>query len=568
MRYHALATDYDGTIAEHGIVDETCLDALRRLRESKRKLVLVTGRELGDLMRVFPHTDLFDAIVAENGGVLYRPAEREETILAPPPPPALAAALHERGVVPLSIGRAIVATWEPNESIALETIRDLGLELSVIFNKGAVMVLPPGVNKASGLAAALEALGLSRHDVVGIGDAENDHAFLDLCECSIAVANALDSVKEHVDSVTVGARGDGAVELIERLLATDLSELDPKLERHRLRIGVDPSGDVVTVPPYDCTLLLAGPSGAGKSTAATAFLEQLGAAARQYCLIDPEGDYTTMPDAIVLGDADHVPSTSEVLDVLAHPQRSVVVCLLGLALADRPGFLDQLLAPLGALRARTGRPHWLVLDEAHHLLPAPWTPPEGTGPRALGDVLLITVHPDRLSPLALADVDTLVVVGDQPDETLAGFARSVEPDREVPLVPAHEAGRGTVWFVNERPPISIVLDVPRSERLRHERKYAAGTLGPDKSFYFRGPDDKLQLRAQNLNLFVQIAQGVDDATWLHHLEQGDYSRWIADAIKDPELAAEVAGIETTELAPEESRKRVFDAIGRRYTLAA
>ena len=49
----------------------------------------------------------------------------------------------------------------------------------MIFNKGAVMILPSGVNKATGLAAALEELGLSPHNVVGVGDAENDHAFLE-----------------------------------------------------------------------------------------------------------------------------------------------------------------------------------------------------------------------------------------------------------------------------------------------------------------------------------------------------------------------------------------------------
>ena len=84
--------------------------------------------------------------------------------------------LRERGVEPLSVGRSIVATWEPMETVVLEVIHEQGLELQITFNKGAVMVLPPGVNKASGLEAALQALGLSRHNVVGAGDAENDHS--------------------------------------------------------------------------------------------------------------------------------------------------------------------------------------------------------------------------------------------------------------------------------------------------------------------------------------------------------------------------------------------------------
>ena len=53
---------------------------------------------------------------------------------------------------------------------------------------------------------------------------------------------------------------------------------------------------------------------------------------------------------------------------------------------------------------------------------------------------------------------------------------------------------------------------------RHTRKYAEGELGEDKSFYFRGPDNALNLRAQNLTIFLQMADGVDDQTWRHHLE--------------------------------------------------
>ena len=111
----------------------------------------------------------------------------------------------------------IVATWEPHEAKpSSKTIHDLGLELQVIFNKGAVMVLPSGVNKATGLAAALAELGLSPHNAVGVGDAENDHAFLRVCECSAAVANALPAVKDTADIVMKGDHGAGVAELIDQ----------------------------------------------------------------------------------------------------------------------------------------------------------------------------------------------------------------------------------------------------------------------------------------------------------------------------------------------------------------
>jgi HAD-superfamily hydrolase, subfamily IIB len=232
MRYHALVCDYDGTLALHGQVDEETLVALKRLRNSGRKLILVTGRELDDLQQIFPHLDLFERVVAENGALLYLPATREEKLLGGRPPERFIKALHNRGVAPLSIGRVIVATWHPHETTVLEVIRDMELELQVIFNKGAVMVLPSGLNKATGLSAALSKLGLSPHNMVGIGDAENDHAFLNLCECSAAVANALPMLKERVNLVTNGEHGAGVIELIDRLIASERrSDVDPVLFR-------------------------------------------------------------------------------------------------------------------------------------------------------------------------------------------------------------------------------------------------------------------------------------------------------------------------------------------------
>ncbi|HEX8926404.1 MAG TPA: HAD family hydrolase, partial [Terriglobales bacterium] len=175
MRYLALATDYDGTLASGGRVARTTLAALDRLRTSGRKLVLVTGRELDDLRTVFPELDMCDRVVAENGAVLYRPDQKDVQPLAEHPPENLVRLLHERGV-PFSVGRGILATVEPHHTAVLEAIRELGLEMQVIFNKGSVMVLPSGVNKATGLHCALAELGLVEHNVVAVGDAENDHA--------------------------------------------------------------------------------------------------------------------------------------------------------------------------------------------------------------------------------------------------------------------------------------------------------------------------------------------------------------------------------------------------------
>lgn len=235
MKYLVLCTDYDGTIAHHGVVDDPTIDALSRLRESGRKLIMVTGRELVELISVFPPLNLFDLVVAENGALLYNPTTKEQKPLCEPPLPQFVAALQTRNVTPLSVGRTIVATREPYEKIALEVIRDLGLELQVIFNKGAVMILPSGVNKATGLKAALKELHLSEHNVVGIGDAENDHAFLGICECAVAVANALPAVQETADFVTAATHGAGVTQLIEEIIRDDLASREPLVRRRHLQ---------------------------------------------------------------------------------------------------------------------------------------------------------------------------------------------------------------------------------------------------------------------------------------------------------------------------------------------
>lgn len=225
MHYLALACDFDGTLAHDGVVGDAVIEALVRCRESRRRLLMVTGRELSDLRQTFARLDLFDAVVVENGAVLYTPATGCERPLAAPPPAAFVEELRAHGVRSISMGRVIVATWSPFETQVLETIRDMGLELHVIFNKGAVMVLPSGINKATGLIAALAEMKIPPYQVVAAGDAENDHALLDTVGMGVAVANSVPMLKAHANWVTKGDHGRGVIELIERLLATDLADL-------------------------------------------------------------------------------------------------------------------------------------------------------------------------------------------------------------------------------------------------------------------------------------------------------------------------------------------------------
>jgi hydroxymethylpyrimidine pyrophosphatase-like HAD family hydrolase len=234
MHYLALASDYDGTLAHDSHVSKLTLAAIHRLKDSGRKFILVTGREMPELQSVFPDYKLCDAIVAENGALIVFPAEGREEVLGEPPPEAFLTEMIHRNVKPFSVGKVIFATWRPHETAVLEVIQSLGLEYQIIFNKRAVMVLPSGTNKATGLAKALKRLKIPPTAVVGVGDAENDHAFLESCAVAAAVENALPSLKERCDLVMSTDHGAGVTELIDRLLADDLASLGTRRPRKEI----------------------------------------------------------------------------------------------------------------------------------------------------------------------------------------------------------------------------------------------------------------------------------------------------------------------------------------------
>jgi len=562
MYFLALAIDYDGTLATDGAVDGRTLKELQRLKESGRKLLMVTGRELPDLKRVFPDLHIFDRVVAENGAFLYTPKTEEERELTPAPPAVFVNRLRSENV-PVSVGRGIVATWKPHETAVLNAIRDLGLELQIIFNKGAVMVLPAGVNKASGLAAALAELELSPHNVAGIGDAENDHAFLSACGLAVAVANALPMLKESADIVLNAARGDGVCELIEKVIEDD-GGLAP-VKRHGIVLGRSNKGYDVHLHSARRGVLIAGSSGIGKSTLATALTERMTERCFQFCVFDPEGDYQELENAVVVGNAKSPPRVEEVLDLLRSPATNVVINTLALAMEERPALFAKLLPELSKMRTATGRPHWLLIDESHHLLPSASGSAALTLPRELPATIFITVHPDMMSRDALASVGSVVALGEKAMDVLRTFSAAIDGPAP-PHTGPPDKSQILYWDrESDRAPEPVAVDGPRQSHKRHTRKYAEGDLA-ERSFFFRGPQNRLNIRVQNLQLFLQIAEGVDDETWEHHLRAGEYSNWFRICIKDDELADEATAIEGDRaLDAAESRRRIAAAISSRYT---
>ncbi|MBI2761794.1 MAG: HAD hydrolase family protein [Chloroflexi bacterium] len=569
MHIQALAVDYDGTIARHGKVAEETRAALESLRGSRRVL-LVTGRRLEDLRTVMPELTLFDRVVAENGAMVYDPRTQEVTLLGEEPPAALLSRLAERGV-PFATGHIIVATHVPHDVEVLRAIRDLGLEWQLIYNKGEVMLLPAGITKATGLEVALAQIGLSAHNTAGVGDAENDHNFLRICEVAAAVANALPAIKERADIVLRRANGRGVAEFIERHVANDLADAPEVLAKYTVELGTARGGQPVRAPVYNASMLVVGSSGSGKSTLTGVFVERLVDQGYQVCVIDPEGDHQGLDPLVTLGSAEAAPSLEEITAALERSTAGVVINLVALNLPDKVRFSSDLLGAILSLRASYGRPHWITLDEAHHLLPDDGTPGTRVLPAGVDGVCFVTLRAGLLASEARELVTDLYVIGEKADDQVDEFAtsRGIAPIAAAPAAMTLMEGEGLVVRVRDgtlEPPRRFRISPRRTEHRRHLRKYAGGDLG-DSSFYFTGPDGRLNLRAYNVTVFVEMARGVDLETWEYHLRRGDISRWFRERVKDPDVAKEIEEIERSagDRSAEDTRDEILRLLESRYT---
>jgi len=567
MWFHVLACDYDGTLATAGAMAPETTAALRRVRESGRRLLLLTGRRLDDLLATCPEIDCFDLVVAENGAVLFEPAAKKADALADPPPPVFLDALARLGV-PFSTGRVIVSTVVPYEVAILAAIKRLGLELQIVFNRDAVMVLPAGVSKETGLRAALERLGVSPHNTVGIGDAENDHAFLGCAGFSTAVANAVPALAEAVQLVTAASDGAGVRELIDRLLQTDLEEFRLLLRARTITLGTLEDGEPLTYPARGPGILITGASGSGKSTLAGLFAERLVRQGYVICLLDPEGDFRRLAEheGIVVLTSESGTEDARALEVerlLRHRSTSVAIDLSALDREERVRAAASFLHAVHRLRAQTGAPHWLIVDEAHHLFPPGGSPAQEMFDPEWSGACLITSEPERVAP------EVLAIVGHMFSTSLPAGGMALIPPGGVP---------GDDLEPGEALDISLALGKATSARRfrvarrdthhrRHVKKYATGRLPPECSFRFRGPHGALDLVAHNLETFTMLAKGVDDATWLHHLGNGDITGWLRGQIKDAGLADEVEALAQGRDAAG-TRRSVLEAIARRYAPVA
>jgi hypothetical protein len=509
--------------------------------------VLVTGRIVDELLGVFPDAmEHFDAVVAENGAVLCHAGTVRA--LAQPVEQALDGALDDAGV-PFRRGRVLLATSAGHAATIGEAVRRLGLECHLVTNRSELMVLPAGVSKGSGVVHGLAEVGVSRHNAIAIGDAENDHSLLAGCEVGVAVANAVDSLRAHADIVTIAPYGDGVLEALRGDALASARALHPS--RCRVEIGVDDRGAPVCLPAARANLLIAGPSGSGKSYVTGLIAERLVHLEYSVLLMDPEGDYrtlTSLPGVISVGGIDSLPPPYQLVSLLTHRFGSVVVDLTERSEKERAQFFALTPAVLEAYRSATGLPHWVIVDEAHGPLGHAGASRRFFAPEH-GGYLVVTYEPGQLCDEVLAATDVAILL---PGTLIDHRCRRLlgEPDDELEHdLAALEHGQAVVFRRREgargEPRRQKVTLAPReTPHVRHRHKYVTHALAPDRRFYFRSsPDAPTGAQAGNLVEFHREIARCGAAVIVHHAARRDFSRWIDGVFADHELADGVRRIE-------------------------
>ena len=150
MQLRVFALDFDGTIESGGRLHAEVRDAIREARNRGIAVVLATGRRVDDLKQVVGELTLFDAVVAENGAVVFFPESERTLAQTHAPSEGLVRALAQRGV-PITQGACVLEADANAAGAILEEIRSRELPLVILFNRGRIMVLPQGVSKGTGL---------------------------------------------------------------------------------------------------------------------------------------------------------------------------------------------------------------------------------------------------------------------------------------------------------------------------------------------------------------------------------------------------------------------------------
>jgi hydroxymethylpyrimidine pyrophosphatase-like HAD family hydrolase len=550
--FKALACDYDGTLASQDRIGPAARDALGRARRAGLRLILVTGRTFFELTRVCDCLEMFHAVVAENGAVLYYPDSAMIRDQGPAVPGRLLAELDRRGIY-YQVGRVIVGTGRNDEGAVKEALAAAEVTRDLIYNRAALMLLPAGVSKGSGVQQALAFLGLSSHDALAVGDAENDLPLFDACGWSACPGDSLPAVRERVDWVFPGVHGDGiAAAITEQILPDRLAV--QQSPRHRISIGwVAATSAPVTIPARGVNVLIHGDPHSGKSWLAGALVERLVAARYSVCVIDPEGDYrvlTRLP-GVSWTEVEEARDVDRALDgLLRDPAASTVLDLSALPHAAKVAVIERTFRRIREIRRSVGRPHWTLVDEAHYSLHGGGVPADALDIEDRG-VCLVTYRPSWLREQVTRAVDVFVLARTTGREELAFLGSTL------PAMLSGAAGisdalarlpRGEFLLVQRDlnghlGAVTFVAAPRQTVHVRHLTKYVDSCVPPGREFLFRGADGRVSASADSLHSFRRVVTTAPDGVLAHHAERGDFSRWVRDVFADVELARQLRKVE-------------------------
>lgn len=581
MYLQVLALDLDGTLAQNDQVAPETWAALSEAKAAGIALLLVTGRRLEALEGIGPFEDFFEAIVAENGGLIFLP--KSKIILHPfgTLPSQLLTDLAQLSI-PLEVGKVIAATWVPHDKKVADLLVTQQYSATLEYNKGAVMILPPGATKGTGLLVALRELGYSNHNVIACGDGENDLSFFEQAEVGVAVNNATPELKAISDIVLSASNGKGVQSLIHDLLNEQLP-ISGCNRLHQLTIGKTQEAVPFCINPLSLTkenLVIAGSSGSGKSWLSGLIAEKLLEREYQLCLIDPEGDYAgirAFPHTLLLGgENDQPPSVEQVTTLIEYTDLSLILDLSLYTMQEKTTYLESLLRGLKSLRSRRGKPHWILIDEAHYFFSE-----ENTSLNTLlademqeGGIGIISYRPSQLAPAILNAVHNWIFTRFAELEELSFLSSTVNnicTPETLQQVSALPRGKALVCFHADAPTVNspTLIEYKISKRttphIRHLHKYLRASLPSEKQFYFHitevydGPET-----AGSLWEFLEAMHKLPTRTLEYHLGNSHFEQWLSKVLHDKELAQQMRKIARRKLKGESLRKDLISVTRKRY----
>ncbi len=568
MYRRVMAFDFDGTLAVNGDVPPELESALARCRDSGHVLFLVTGRRY-ETVQLGYLGSLFAGIVWENGAVLTHTASGETYLPFGQLDARLLKAIEEAGI-PFERGLAIAATWTPHDQALWHILSSHGGSTSVEYNKGAVMVLPPGATKGSGLERLLALCGLSPRNLAAFGDAENDLSMMTLAEVSVAVGDAVPAVIETADVHATAPGPQGVLEILnEYPLGGKFLDIPLKRERPVL-LGQTEDGATINIPASRLAgrnLGVFGNSATGKSWMVGLIAEGLHHEDYQVLLIDPEGDFRglrVLPRFVsVSGDRATMPPPSAVVSLLDEGGVSLVLDLSQYPISLRSRYIVELIRTLRPVRDRKFRPHWIVLDEAQEFLF------EGSEVTALlrplletGGWAFVSYRPDRLSESVLTSLHHLLLTK-LTDSQIGNHLRqhcaicSLQGAR-LDQIPTGSALLCGGELVRMRPAIRRVPHV------RHLYKYLDIPLPQGKRFSFRTDEGFLGIEAASLYELSRLIPTLPLESLEYHDRRDDFVKWADGTLGDGGLAARLRKVANRHYQGKELREALTQVVTTHY----